>query len=113
MSVNVRAGDMRQRIVIQSRTDSQDTYGESDPTWGTLATVYAAVEPGIGSEFLGAGIELDAQPHTFRFRYSSDTSAVNCKTHRISWNSQTFDLVSVQNEEGRNHSIVAVGVVRG
>lgn len=107
------AGARDQRITIQARTDAQDTYGEADPTWATLQVVWAAVRPLDGGEMMGSGLELDAQPHEFEFLYSTDLSSLNTQGHRVTWNSKTFDLVSVQNVNARNREIRAVGVHRG
>lgn len=113
MSVHVRTNELRERITIQSRTDAQDTFGEADPTWSTLATVYAAVRPLQGREFMGSGLELDDQPHEFTFRYSSDVAGITVKSHRITWSSKTFDLVSVDNVDARRVLMRCIGVQRG
>ena len=112
-AIGQRAGELRRRIVVQSKTDAQDTFGEADPTWGTLATVWADIEPMGGREMMGSGLEMDETPHQFTFRYGSTLSGLNVRDHRITWNSKTFDLVSVNNVEQRNVTYVCVGVVRG
>jgi SPP1 family predicted phage head-tail adaptor len=48
----MRAGDLRNRITIQDKTVVQNTFGEEDITWTDVATVYAAIEPLRGREFL-------------------------------------------------------------
>lgn len=50
----MRAGDLRNRITIQSKTVVQNTFGEEVITWIDFATVWAAIEPLRGREFLDA-----------------------------------------------------------
>lgn len=50
----MRAGRLRQRITIQDKTVVQNDYGEEDITWTEVATVWAAIEPLRGREFLDA-----------------------------------------------------------
>lgn len=109
----VRAGGLRRRVTIQQRSDAQDTFGEADPTWTTLATVWASIEPMQGSEMMGGGLEMDSTPYVFRVRYSTTITALNPKTHRISWNSQTFDITSVNNADQRNREMQIATVLRG
>lgn len=131
----MRAGRLRNRVVIEYRTDQYpatyelgqvdwgtaglwdgsavNTFGEVEPGWDTLATVWASVEPMEGREFLGSGLELDATPTRFRFRYGSELSDLNPAKHRLTLGSRTFDLVSVNNVEQRNREFECVGVYRG
>lgn len=59
------AGRYRQRVVIESAVDTQDsTTGEPIRTWSELATVWAAVEPLKGRELLldgGLRTEVDTR----------------------------------------------------
>jgi len=50
----MKAGSLRNRITIQSKTVVQNTFGEEDITWTEFATVWAAIEPLRGREFLDA-----------------------------------------------------------
>lgn len=86
----MEAGSLRHRITIQQRTDTQDGYGEPIPTWSTLATVWAAVEPQTGQE---ATIAMSQQSEArlrirVRVRYRTDLSVL----HRIVWQGRTFQI---------------------
>jgi len=48
----VRAGELRHAVQIQKPVETQNTYNEAEKTWVTLATVYAAIEPMSGREYL-------------------------------------------------------------
>jgi SPP1 family predicted phage head-tail adaptor len=53
----MRAGKLRHRITIQDKTPSQNTFGEEDITWTDVATVWAAIVPLRGREFLDGKME--------------------------------------------------------
>ena len=46
------AGKLRDRVTIQSKSVVRDTYGAETITWSDVATVWAAVEPVTGREYL-------------------------------------------------------------
>lgn len=50
----MEAGKLRHRVTIQSKAATRDTYGEEVIIWTTVATVWAAVEPLQGREYLEA-----------------------------------------------------------
>lgn len=47
----MRAGRLRQRVTIQQKSVTQNTYGEEVITWVAYHTAWAAVEPVRGREF--------------------------------------------------------------
>ena len=50
----MRAGALRHRVTLKSKTVSRDTFGEEDITWATVATVWGSVEPLRGREYMEA-----------------------------------------------------------
>ncbi len=57
----MRAGRLRQRVTIQDKVVTQNTFGEEVITWTDYLTAWAAVEPLRGREFneqAMAGAEL-------------------------------------------------------
>lgn len=48
-------GDLTQRISVERLQQGQDELGQPIEAWTTLASVWAAVEPQAGREFVGAG----------------------------------------------------------
>lgn len=107
-----RTGRLRRRITIQRNTPTQDAFGEPDPSWAALDTVWAEIEPMDMRETFGSDMAFDEQPTVFRFRYGSEISSLK-PTDRIVWNSTNYDLISVKNVEQRNQWFECVGVVRG
>lgn len=57
----MRAGRLRQRVTIQEKVVTQNEFGEEVITWTDYLTVWAAVEPLRGREFIEqamAGAEI-------------------------------------------------------
>jgi SPP1 family predicted phage head-tail adaptor len=97
----MRAGRLRHRVTIQQRAGTQDSYGQEDDDWNDVDTVWAAVEPLRGREFLEArreGAEVTTRIVT-RYR-SGITPAM-----RVSYDSRTFDIVSVINVDERDSEL--------
>lgn len=88
----MEAGKLRHRVVIQYATVAQDAYGEPVKTWATLATVWGAVEPLIGREYLAAQQLQSAIPVRVRIRYRNDVTPLM----RVSWDGNLYDIESVQ-----------------
>lgn len=78
----VVSGKMRDRVTIQQNTPSTDTQGGRAASWGTLATVWAEVEPASAGEslelreFIGAN-----QAYDVTIRYRADVTP----KMRLSW----------------------------
>jgi len=65
----MRAGKLRHRIIIQKATEAPNEYGEMVQTWGTFATVNAAVEPLRGQELWAAQAQQARVTTRIRIRY--------------------------------------------
>ena len=84
----MRAGKLRQRVTIQDKSVSQNTYGEEVITYVDWATVWAAVEPLRGREFL-EGRQITAEVSTrIRIRYRSGISP----EMRVKFGSKVYDV---------------------
>lgn len=46
----MRAGELRHKVTIQQRTDTQNSAGEPIPAWSTYKTAWVAIEPLSGRE---------------------------------------------------------------
>lgn len=109
MSVRMRAGNLRNRVVIQANTPSDNAFGEPVRSWATLATVWAEVETMNGAEALASGAERTTSPVVFTFRHRSDVTT----DHRITWDGGEYDIESLENVAGRNKLLRATAVARG
>jgi SPP1 family predicted phage head-tail adaptor len=93
----MRGGTLRQRVTIDERTVALDTFGQETVTWSELATVWAAVHPLSGREYLDSR-QLQAQVSTrVRMRYRSDVTP----HMRVRWMTHTYDVVDVVHDERR------------
>lgn len=96
----MRAGDLRHQIVIQKKTLTTDGMGGSTESWATHATVRAAIWPVSATERV-ANQQIEHEiTHKIRIRYLSTV----VPSMRISFDSRTFEIVSVVNWEERGIS---------
>lgn len=102
--MNVRAGDLRHRVTIQEdQGATQDGFGQEVEDWQDVATVWAAVEPLSGREFLEAQ-QTQAEVSTrIRIRYRSDVTFT--PEMRATWGGHTYDIVSVIEVEARRREL--------
>ncbi len=71
----MEAGELRERVTIQEKLVSKDSFAEERPLWSDVATVWAAVEPLSGREFLEAR-QVQAETTTrIRMRYRAGIRA--------------------------------------
>lgn len=96
------SGRLRHKIVIQNPSESNGSYGETVTTWGTFATVWASVEPLNGREYFESQQTNAEVNFRFRIRY---TASITPKM-RISYDSRTFDIISVINVNERDRETV-------
>lgn len=106
----LNAGKLRQRITFQSRGSSVDAVGQTVETWSDVATVWAAVEPIRGREFIEGLQTTGRVSHKFTIR---KLASVNSKL-RISYDSRIFGIESViedRNEVGEYMEVMALEAV--
>ena len=100
----MRAGTLRETIVIQTPTETPDDHGEPIPSWATHVTRRAAVEDQSASERWAGSERLAEATHRFRMRY--DTTAITTTPKmRVSYDSRLFDILSVTNIGTRDREI--------
>ena len=87
----MKIGQLRHRVTIQEKTVTADAYGAESITWSDYLTVWAAVAPLSGREFLeGRNLENEVS-HRIRIRYREGLDP----TMRVSWDSRVFDIEAV------------------
>ncbi len=94
---------MRRLITIQRLTGARDTTGNETATYSTFATVYAWIEPYIGSARAGreefSGGEIQGLDYTrFHIRYLAGVTPKD----QILYNGRVFDIQAVNNRDERN-----------
>lgn len=65
----MRAGTLRNRVVLQSRTETQGSTGEVTWTWADVDEVWAAIEPISGREYFAAQQVQSSTDTRIRIRY--------------------------------------------
>ena len=97
----MQAGTLRHRVTIQEKEITRDSYGGEQITWADVATVWAAVEPLAGREFM-EGRRLDAELSTrIRIRYRSGLAP----TQRVTWGDHTYDIQAVIDVDTRRREV--------
>ena len=101
-------GNLDRRVAIQSRTVSENAFGEPVDTWATVRIESASYQPGSGAERRISAQEQASHPATFIFHSSTLTKAITPQSHRLSFDGSTWDIESnVEHGRGRYRSIIA------
>lgn len=89
----MRAGSLKHRLTIQSKSSTGDGMGGRVETWTDDRTVWGAVWPLRGQELMIANQQGSEITHQIRIRYVAGITAQN---HRIRFGDSTtyFDIVS-------------------
>ncbi len=87
----MRAGELRQRIVIEANTPTRNSVAEEVPHWATFATVWAKVETISGAESIEQQQASASLLHHFTIRnYAGIQPAM-----RVRWRDRIFDISAV------------------
>ena len=84
-------GDLDQRVTLERFTSEQMDDGQMVDTWAPLATVWAAVEPQAGREFVAAGAMQAELTTKVRIRYRPGITSADRVTH----DGKTYNIASV------------------
>lgn len=96
-------GDLRERIVVQSNTTTPDSQGGRASSWGTFATIWAAVRAQSAAE----GEQTEAIRSTVRYEVETRYRADILPTMRIAWTpytasaAKTLLILGVRMKPGR------------
>ena len=101
----MRAGDMDQEVVIESKSEARDAEGGVTESWATFATVWAKVIGTGGKEFFAAAAVNAEHTATFKIRYQTGI----LQTMRIVWDGRDYDIRAIK-YIGRNEAIEITGV---
>ena len=94
----MRAGRLRHRLKLQSRTETRDAYGGVVTTWTTEKIISGALEPLTGQEFFNAQQTQSEVAVRVVIRYDSAIQ----DTWRIKNDSKIYSIVSIINEMERD-----------
>lgn len=93
----MNAGELNQRVVIQTPTGMSDAYGQgAEPTWASSDPVWAKVRPLRASEILRAQQPGMETGYVVKMRYTSRVKP-EC---RLVWQGKTLEITSVIDIDG-------------
>ena len=95
-------GQLDQRVEISRFTSEPDEIGQMIETWATLATVWAAVEPQAGREFVAGGAAQSELTTRIRLRYRPGLTSGDRVTH----DGRVYDVQSVIDYRSAKREIV-------
>lgn len=108
----MRAGNLRNRAVIQTIGSTTNDFGEIEQgQYQDFKTVYCSITPVSGKEVFKSSIDLAKVTHKIKIRYTDGINA----SQRLSWSGRFFDFVSVMNigERDKEIEILAEEFING
>jgi len=97
-------GALDRRVTLQEPTSTVNDYGERTVSWGTYATVWAAIERKPSASERNSGEQVVSfQSVTFTIRNSSQVELLS-PSYRISYDSKIYEILGVQ-EVGRSEQL--------
>lgn len=100
----MQAGRLRHRVALQKPTagsPQRTGSGAPDESWATVATVYAAIEPLRGREFLESQAVNSAVATRIRVRYQDALAAIDASWRAVH-GSVVYSIEAVINPNARN-----------
>ena len=94
----MRSGRLRHRMWLKEPTHTPDGKGANTTTWGTVEVFWGSVEPLRGREWIASGLENSEVSGKIVRRYKSGITPDMI----VTFDSRTFEIVSVINVEERN-----------
>ena len=87
----MRAGLLRERVTIESVTETRDAFGGVVQSWSTFATVWARVVSAKGDEAIRAAAEQAQHAVRFQLRWLDGVTPAM----RLAWDGRTYDIRDV------------------
>lgn len=97
----MQAGQLRKRVIIQQRSQTQDDYGQPLQTWTDVATVYAGIEPLNGRELLAAQAVNSEVSHNVTMRYRTGITPAM----RLNYQGRLFNIHTILDENERHRML--------
>lgn len=103
----MRAGPLRNRVIIQEATQSADSFGQPIETWATKYTVWASINPLTGRERELLGLQSQDVGYRIATRYQANVTP----SMRVTWtdreaNARTFDIEQVIEPMAKGEQLV-------
>lgn len=100
----MQAGRLRERVTLERKTaGAVDPWGQPIPdAWESLATVWAAVEPLAGREYIAAQAAQSEVTTRIRIRWRGDVDSQIRVVHR----GKTYDVMSVIDPRSERRELI-------
>jgi SPP1 family predicted phage head-tail adaptor len=98
----MQPGTLRHRLIIQSPTETRDSYGAVTQTWSNLMTVWGLVDNQASSEQVGTQKTLVVGSVRVVIRYRTGITP----KMRIKYGERTFNINGIINRDERNVELI-------
>ena len=102
----MRAGQLRQRISIQTPNETQDSAGALVTTWTELVATWAAVEPSSGTERWAQDMEQRVAERLTRVRIRFRDDVEIDEKCRVVFGNLTLNIERIINRWSRDRELV-------
>jgi SPP1 family predicted phage head-tail adaptor len=100
----IRAGRLRHRLTLQYKSETRTATGDVAYTWVTDSTVWGAIEPLSGREYIAASQTKNENEVRILMRYNSKIE----KSWRIVNDSKAYSITAMWNEDERDRMTVCM-----
>ena len=100
----MRAGQLDQRVTIERFTSEPDDWGQPIPSWAPLATVWAAVEPLVGREYITAQAMQSEVTARIRMRWRPGVTSQD----RVMHGATAYGIESVIDYRSQHRELVLI-----
>ena len=103
----MRAGDLRKRVVLQSRSTVQDTFSQPQQIWNDITTCWASISALTGRELVAAQAQNSSVTHVILVRYNAAlfVNPIGAAAMRAVYGSRIFEILAVLNIDERNWEV--------
>lgn len=108
----MRAGQLRDRLVLQKKTEARTNTGDVTITWTTDSTVWGQVQPVTGREYVASGGVQNEVTHRIYIRHHATVD----DSWRAVNDGKVYSIKAVLNENNRDRMITLMctqGVAEG
>lgn len=98
----MRSGSLRNKIIFQLQTDTQDDFGQPIQSWNDILTTWASINPISGKESFLANQKYSTVSHKLKVRYSTLMSV----KQRIKYGTRYFNIINILDFEERKKEVL-------
>jgi len=99
--MKLRTGRLRHRLTLQYKVETRTATGDVDIAWVTDSTVWGAIEPISGREFVAASQTQNEVQVKVLIRYH----ATIAETWRVVNDGLAYSILAIMNTDSRNHTM--------